>query len=88
MNQTSAIAASLIVAWLIFITVRGELPVYIGILNGNGPKCDSSAGSSSSGAGLQIVPGGSGSGVTVGIKPPAIGIGPVTIQPPPISVGL
>lgn len=32
MNQTSKIAAALIIAWAIFITWRGELPVYMGIL--------------------------------------------------------
>lgn len=34
MNQTSIIAASLIVAFLVFITVRGELPGYLSVFDG------------------------------------------------------
>lgn len=40
-NQTSIIAASLIVAFIVFVTVRGELPGYLGVFNGQGPTCNS-----------------------------------------------
>lgn len=32
MSQTSIIAASIFIAFLIFITVRGELPKYLAVL--------------------------------------------------------
>lgn len=37
MNQTSAIAASLIIAFLVFVTVRGELPAYLSVFTGSSP---------------------------------------------------
>jgi len=40
-SQTSAIAAALVIAWVIFIISRGELPVYLGIL-GVGPNAGKS----------------------------------------------
>lgn len=42
MSQTSATAAGLVIAWIIFITVRGELPRYFGAL-GIGPAPERSA---------------------------------------------
>lgn len=35
-NQSNVIAAFLLVAFLVFITMRGELPTYIGLLLGEG----------------------------------------------------
>lgn len=32
MNQSSAIAGSLVIAFIVFITVRGELPCYMEVL--------------------------------------------------------
>ncbi len=37
MNQTSAIAAALIIAFVVFITVRGELPGYLSVFTGTAP---------------------------------------------------
>lgn len=37
MNQTSIIAGSLIVAFFVFITVRGELPYYMAVFTGSSP---------------------------------------------------
>lgn len=34
--QTSTIAFALIVGFIVFVTVRGELPKYIGVLTGSG----------------------------------------------------
>lgn len=34
--QTSTIAFALIVGFVVFVTVRGELPKYIGVLTGSG----------------------------------------------------
>lgn len=40
MNQTSAIAGSLIIAFIVFITVRGELPCYLGVLGISNNSCN------------------------------------------------
>jgi hypothetical protein len=42
MSQNSITAAALVIAFLIFITVRGELPAYFGAL-GLGPKAEAPA---------------------------------------------
>lgn len=34
MNQTSAIAAALVIGFVVFITVRGELPAYLAVFTG------------------------------------------------------
>lgn len=44
MNQTSIIAASLIVAYVVFITVRGELPAYLAVFTGPPGATSSGAG--------------------------------------------
>lgn len=36
MNQSNAIFGALLIAYIVFITVRGELPSYIELLKGNG----------------------------------------------------
>jgi hypothetical protein len=36
MSQTSIIAGALIVAYMVFITVRGELPAYLAVFTGTG----------------------------------------------------
>lgn len=47
MPQTSTIAAALIVGFIVFITVRGELPKYLAIL-GLGSQATSTSAASSS----------------------------------------
>jgi hypothetical protein len=32
MNQTSVIAAALVIGFIVFITTRGELPAYLAVL--------------------------------------------------------
>lgn len=44
-NHTSSIAAALVIGWFIFITYRGQLPTYLGIL-GIGPTPSGCGGSS------------------------------------------
>lgn len=39
--QTSTIAFALIVGFIVFITVRGELPKYLGVLTGSGGSTSS-----------------------------------------------
>ena len=48
-NQTSLIAAALIIAFLVFITVRGELPAYIAVFTGTAPA-PAGSGSTNTGA--------------------------------------
>ena len=43
MNQTSVIAAALIIAFIVFITVRGELPGYLSVFTGTAPPATSTA---------------------------------------------
>ena len=71
MSQTSVIAAATIIAFFVFITVRGELPQYISVLDGTGAaQC---GGSSSSGA--------SSSGPTVSTTNPTTGSKPTVNVP-------
>lgn len=44
MQQSNAIFAALIIAWIVFITLRGELPTYISLLKGNSPSKDFATG--------------------------------------------
>lgn len=37
MSQSSSIAAALIIGFIVFITVRGELPSYLAVFNGQAP---------------------------------------------------
>ena len=67
MSHSSAIAASLIIAWIVFITVRGELPVYMGIL-GIGGHVLTSEQCGSGNFGLPA------SGAAVSVSPPSINI--------------
>jgi hypothetical protein len=65
-SQSSITAGALVIAWIIFITVRGELPKYFGAL-GIGPQAETAApGSGGGGAPAVSV---SPTGVTVGIEP-------------------
>lgn len=57
MQQSNFIFAMLLIAYIIFITVRGELPAYIAILRGGGQQ----AGSAPAG-------GGTGNAVNTGIN--------------------
>jgi len=56
MNQTSVIAASLVAAYIVFITVRGELPAYFAIFTG--PKPAVTGGTGTGGAGTTNTTGG------------------------------
>ena len=46
MQQSSVIFANLIVAYLLFITMKGELPLYITLLRGGGQQAGGSGGDS------------------------------------------
>lgn len=52
MNQTSIIFAVLFAAWLVFITARGELPSYIGVLTGSVPAPKQTQTTSDSGSSI------------------------------------
>lgn len=43
MDQTAIIAAALIIAFIVFITVRGELGQYIALFKGNGNSTSTTA---------------------------------------------
>jgi len=66
LSQTSIIAASLVIAFVVFITVRGELPAYLsifGVGSGSTPAGSSgSAGVTSGGPGINLVISGGGGG--------------------------
>lgn len=77
MTQTSKIAGALIIAWIVFITTRGELPAYLWMLGiGSGSCsgstcCNTSSGGGSGGGGVlggsfpvNLTLGGSGGGNT------------------------
>lgn len=81
MTQTSAIAGSLIVAFIVFITIRGQLPCYLNVLGISNQACGGSGGIQAG----QLT-GGSNLGLGIGVNsisgassgggvPPAIGIG-------------
>ena len=38
MSQTSLIAAGLVIGFIVFITIKGELPAYIAVFTGAGAK--------------------------------------------------
>jgi len=78
LSQSSAIAGAILVAFIIFVTVRGELPYYIGIFTGQGPP----AGYSSFGNSASFTGGSSGVSVGIGSGGGSIGIGPITIGIP------
>ena len=80
MTQTSAIAGGLVVAFVVFITVKGQLPCYLqvlGISNAGGASCPSNvtpsptATAPAQGAGFI----GGGGGSSIGISLPPINIG-------------
>lgn len=87
MSQTSIIAASLIVAYIVFITVRGELPAYLGVLTGKGTPDKNSgvSGATSSGSSGSYFGGGAsaggigGTGIHVGGTIPIGGGGGISI---------
>lgn len=68
LSQSSVIAAAMIVAFFVFVTVRGELPYYLGVLTGKG-RGTASATPSGFNSGF------SGPGVGIGIGPGGISIG-------------
>jgi hypothetical protein len=53
MSQNSLTAAALVIAFLIFVIVRGELPAYFGVL-GLGPSPAPSGGQQSSTTGISV----------------------------------
>lgn len=55
MSQTSIIAGALIIAYIVFVTVRGELPAFLDVLGigsncGSSPCCNLTAGGGSGGS--------------------------------------
>lgn len=49
MSQSNKLFGALLLAFIIFITVRGELPIYLTILRGGGESASKPAGGSSGG---------------------------------------
>lgn len=43
MQQSNVIFANLLIAYLLFITLKGKLPIYITLLRGGGPSASDSA---------------------------------------------
>jgi hypothetical protein len=43
-SQTSIIAAGLVIGFIVFITIKAELPKYIAVFNGTAPKLAPAAG--------------------------------------------
>lgn len=56
LSQTSIIAASLILAYIVFITVRGELPAFLAVFTGDAVVGTASAGTTG-GINLPSIPG-------------------------------
>lgn len=84
MNQTSAIAAALIIAFVVFVTVRGELPCYLEVLGiSTGGQCSVSATGAVSSAGATV--GVSTGGVSLGGAP---GSGGINIGLPKIGINV
>lgn len=66
MNQTSIIAGALIVAFIVFITVRGELPCYLKVLGiSTGAACQV-GGQTAAGAAIGQIAGAVSGNSTVG----------------------
>jgi hypothetical protein len=77
MNQNSVIAFGLIVGFIVFVTVRGELPAYLAVLLGNQSTTQNA---STLGGLLGGVLGSTGTGgITTGPNPP----GGITTGPNP-----
>lgn len=58
MSQSSAIAAALIVGFVVFITVRGELPAYLAVFTGQAPANSQQPGRVKSSSGFNFtIPG-------------------------------
>lgn len=83
MSQTSAIAAGLVIAFIVFVTVKSELPCYLevmGISTGGSCKsgCSGLQGTSFAQAASYFTGGAAGSGgsggVQVGVGPGGIGV--------------
>ncbi len=94
MNQTSAIAGSLIVAFIVFVTVRGELPCYmqvLGIATDSACPVGTASGTASSvSSGNRFVAGGSsGVGVCGSVNGLGVCTGPggTRVGLPPITIG-
>jgi hypothetical protein len=51
MSQTSIIAAALVVAFVVFVTVRGELPKYLAVFTGTAPAGGTTGTGGSGGSG-------------------------------------
>ncbi len=74
MQQSSAIFANLLIAYLLFITLRGELPIYLTLLRGGGKQetTPTTGGGGAGGAGdgissfLDSIPGLNDFGVNLG----------------------
>lgn len=69
-DQSSVIAASLVVAFFVFITVRGELGKYFAVFTGAAPVGSGSGQTNGAGVGVSVGPGGvtvSGGGGSVSV---------------------
>lgn len=76
MSQTSIIAGAFIVAFVVFITVRGELPCYLEVLGiSSGGTCQSPAMNAGSAIGNILT------GVLGGTGTPATGSAPLPSNP-------
>lgn len=73
MSQTSIIAGALIIAYIVFVTVRGELPAYLAMLGVGGSSAVTPSGCATSTGGTSGT-GGTGGGLS--------------FQTPPISIGI
>jgi hypothetical protein len=67
LSQTSVIAASIIVAYIVFVTVRGELPYYISIFTGKGQGVPISGAGTPGVGGINFTGGPGGPGISVGV---------------------
>ena len=78
MSQTSIIAGSIVVAFIVFAVVNNELPCWLEILGISSGDCCAGINNSGPGGSINFGPGG------VTVQPPSVGVGPVIIRPPVI----
>lgn len=58
MSQSTLIVGAIFAAWIVWITIKGELSSYIGIFGGTGGTTSSPLGTSGPGSAAQLNPGG------------------------------
>lgn len=59
MQQSNAIVGALVIAYIVFITQRGELPVYLTLLRGGGKQPSATGGAADKKSGNPILEGAS-----------------------------